>query len=121
MPRIIPDARYLSIPSTEVGAEVLRNLVLNCWPCVWSLSHSPVAVIHSPADMTAAWPTTVTSSGRPRTFARITAKAALRILIGDALDHPGEHLPIGRFRARFHDVLVLPERARSSTSPECRT
>ena len=26
MPRIIPDPRYFSIPSSEVGAEVFRNL-----------------------------------------------------------------------------------------------
>src|SRR5215475_10505966 len=31
-------------------------------------------------------------------------KAVLRVLIGDALDHPGEHLPIRRVRLRFHDV-----------------
>src|SRR5437016_5632578 len=37
MPRIIPDARYFSIPSSEVGADVLRNRALNCWPCVRSL------------------------------------------------------------------------------------
>jgi hypothetical protein len=30
MPRIIPEARYFSMPSTEVGAEVLRNWALNC-------------------------------------------------------------------------------------------
>jgi hypothetical protein len=30
MPRIIPEPRYLSIPSIELGAEVLRNRALNC-------------------------------------------------------------------------------------------
>jgi hypothetical protein len=30
MPRIIPEARYFSMPSTEVGAEVLRKRALNC-------------------------------------------------------------------------------------------
>ena len=32
------------------------------------------------------------------------AKAVLRVLIGDALDHPSEHLPIRRVRLRFHEV-----------------
>src|SRR5262249_49350172 len=31
-------------------------------------------------------------------------KAVLRVLIGDALDHPGEHLPIRRGRLPFSDV-----------------
>src|SRR6516165_7183739 len=31
-------------------------------------------------------------------------KAVLRVLIGDALDHPGEHLPIRSVRLRFHEV-----------------
>jgi hypothetical protein len=32
MPRIMPEARYFSMPSTDVGSEVLRNRALNCWP-----------------------------------------------------------------------------------------
>src|SRR5712691_3084227 len=74
MPRIIPDERYLSMPSIDVGAEVLRNLALNCWPWVRSLTHSPVAVIHSPAAIVAACPTTVTRSRCPRAFVRRTQK-----------------------------------------------
>src|SRR6204780_4613505 len=74
MPRIMPEPRYFSIPSIELGAEVLRNRALNCWPCVRSLVHSPDAVIHSPAEMMAAWPTTVTKSRWPRAFARRTQK-----------------------------------------------
>src|ERR1700733_7961661 len=70
MPRIMPEPRYFSIPSIELGAEVLRNRALNCWPCVRSLVHSPEAVIHSPAEMMAACPTTVTKSRWPRAFAR---------------------------------------------------
>src|ERR1700738_4855851 len=45
-----------------------------CWPCVRSLTHSPDAVIHSPAAMVAAWPTTVTTSRCPRALARRTQK-----------------------------------------------
>ena len=47
---------------------------LNCWPWVWSLTHSPDAVIHSPAEIVAAWPMTVTRSRWPRAFARRTQK-----------------------------------------------
>jgi hypothetical protein len=51
MPRIIPEARYFSIPSAEVGAEVWRNRALNCWPWVRSLTQLPVAVTHSPGEI----------------------------------------------------------------------
>jgi hypothetical protein len=51
---IMPDARYFSMPSTDVGAEVLRKRALNCCPWVRSLTQSPAAVIHSPAEMMAA-------------------------------------------------------------------
>src|SRR6266568_1005351 len=74
MPRIIPDPRYFSMPSSEVGSEVLRNLALNCWPWVRSLTHSPDAVTHSPAEITAAWPTTVISSRWLRALIRRTQK-----------------------------------------------
>jgi hypothetical protein len=30
--RTIPDERYFSIPSAEVGGAVRRNRALNCWP-----------------------------------------------------------------------------------------
>jgi hypothetical protein len=30
MPRIIPEARYFSMPSTEVGADVFKKRALNC-------------------------------------------------------------------------------------------
>jgi hypothetical protein len=42
MPRIIPEARYFSMPSFDVGVEVLRNRALNCCPWVRSLTQSPV-------------------------------------------------------------------------------
>ena len=74
MPRIMPEERYFSIPSMDVGADVRINRVLNCWPWVRSLSHSPEAVIHSPAEMMAAWPTTVTRSRWPRALMRRTQK-----------------------------------------------
>ena len=47
---------------------------LGCWPWARSLIHSHEAVIHSPAEMVAAWPTTVTRSRWPRAFALSTQK-----------------------------------------------
>src|ERR1041385_6948554 len=72
MPRIMPDPRYISMPSVVVGAEVRMNRDLNCWPWVRSLIHSPAAVTHSPAEMLAACPTVVTSSRCPRALTRRT-------------------------------------------------
>ncbi len=60
------------MPSTDVGAEVLRNRALNCCPWVRSLTQLPAAVIHSPAEIAAAWPTKVTSSRWPRALSRRT-------------------------------------------------
>ena len=59
---------------TVVGGVVLRNRALNCCPCVRSLNHSPVAVIHSPAEIAAECPTTVTRSRCPRALTRSTQK-----------------------------------------------
>ena len=47
---------------------------LNCWPWVRSLTHSPDAVIHSPAADGRGVPTTVTTSRCPRALARRTQK-----------------------------------------------
>jgi hypothetical protein len=67
----MPDERYFSMPSAEVGGDVRRNRALNCWPWVRSLTHSPEAVIHSPAAM------------------------VLSVVEGDPLDEAGEHF-LGR-------------------------
>src|SRR5713226_3331789 len=83
MPRIIPEPRYFSMPSIEVGADVRMKRALNCWPWVWSLTHSPDAVIHSPAEIVAAWPMTVTRSRWPRAFARRTQKPFSRPVVGN--------------------------------------
>ena len=39
------------MPSADVGGDVRRNRALNCSPWVRLLTHSPEAVIHSPAAM----------------------------------------------------------------------
>src|SRR6516165_3183053 len=62
------------MPSSDVGSEVFKNFALYCCPWVRSLIHSPDAVTHSPAEITAAWPTTVISSRWPRALIRRTQK-----------------------------------------------
>ena len=74
MPRIWPEARYFSMPSTPVGGVVLSTSALNWRPCVRSLIQMPLAVIHSPAETAGVWPTTVTRSRLPRAWTFRTAK-----------------------------------------------
>ena len=62
------------MPSVVVGAEVRMKRDLNCWPWVRSLTHSPDAVTHSPAEIVAACPTAVTNSRWPRALMRRTQK-----------------------------------------------
>jgi hypothetical protein len=51
--RPVLDFPVSSMASGDVGAEVRRNRALNCCPWLRSLTHSPVAVIHSPAAIVA--------------------------------------------------------------------
>ena len=69
-----PDARYFSMPSSDVGAAARSQAALNCRPCVRSCIHAPPAWIASPGDTVAMWPTTVTRSRWPDTCTRSTAK-----------------------------------------------
>ena len=62
------------MPSIDDGAEARRKRARNCSPWVRSLVHSPEAVIHSPAEIVAAWPTAVTRSRWPRALIRSTQK-----------------------------------------------
>jgi hypothetical protein len=61
------------MPSAESGSEVRRNLALNCWPWVRSLTHSPEAVIHSPAAMVAEWPTSGGDNDLTNRFRKIAS------------------------------------------------
>ena len=90
MPWIMPELRYFSMPSIDVGAEVFRNRALNCWPWVRSLTHSPEAVIHSPATMgrrvaNDGHQIAVSACLRPE-----NAEAILGVVEGDPLDEAGE-------------------------------
>ena len=67
------------MPSSDVGAEVFRNRARNCRPWVRSLTQSPEAVTHSPAEIIAACPMVVTSSLWPRAFRRSTQKPLSRL------------------------------------------
>src|SRR5450759_5519397 len=95
MPRIIPEPRYFSVPSMDVGADVRRKRALNCWPWVWSLTHSPEAVIHSPAEIMAAWPITVTRVAMSARLDPQNTKAVVAIMEGDTLDKASQNL-LGR-------------------------
>src|SRR5271165_4144074 len=72
MPRIIPDARYRSIPSSVVGGLALRNDARNCWLWTRSFTQAPLIWTNSPALIIAAWPTTVIRSRWPRALTRST-------------------------------------------------
>ena len=74
MPRIMPEPRYFSMPSSVVGAVAFRKVALNCRPWVRSLTQTPEPLTNSPAEIRAAWPTTVTGSRWPRTLTRSTQK-----------------------------------------------
>src|SRR5215467_9554387 len=74
MPRIMPEPRYFSIPSTVVGAVAFRNEALNWTPCVRSLIQVPLTWTNSPAEIIAAWPRTVIRSRWPRALTRRTQK-----------------------------------------------
>src|SRR6266567_2296370 len=95
MPRIIPEARYFSMPSTEVGAEVLRKRALNCWP--WVRSLTPAAGGRNP--LAGRDRGGVADQGDQLALAPgldpQDAKAVLGVLVSDALDQSGEHLTIG--------------------------
>ena len=101
MPRIIPEARYFTIPSSDVGAEVFRKRARNCCPCARSLTHSPDAVIHSPAEIDAAWPTTVEIAMSARLGSE-NAESVFLVVEGDPLDQTGQHFLPRRVRFRLH-------------------
>ncbi len=77
------------MPSADVGGDVRRKRALNCWPWVRSFTQSPDAVIHSPAAMVAACPTTVPMPAR---LGAQNAEAVLGIVVGDALDEARQNL-----------------------------
>jgi hypothetical protein len=52
----------------------------------------PVAVIHSPAEMVAAWPMTVTRSRCPRALVRSTQKPLSSLWKVDTLDQTSQHV-----------------------------
>jgi hypothetical protein len=73
--RVVEDCLVLSVKSVRQnsdyhtgsvqwrrGDEDLGTVRYEIKPWVRSLTHSPIAVIHSPAAMVAEWPTTVTKS-----------------------------------------------------------
>ena len=114
MPRIMPEERYFSMPSAEVGGDVRRNRALNCWPCVRSLTHSPDAVIHSPAAIACGMADNgydITMSTR---LGAQNAKAILGIMVRDALDEAGNNLLRRFLRRGLHGDLGGETRSMSA-------
>ncbi len=75
--------------ANEIVMRYLTRRLETRYRCRDKAIHSPDAVIHSPAEMIAAWPTTVTKSRWPRAE---NAEAVLGVVEGDTLDEAGEHL-----------------------------
>ena len=103
MPRIMPDERYFSMPSAEVGVDVRKNRALNCWPCVRSLTHSPRR-----DPLTGCDGCSVTNNGyditMPARLGSQYAKAIFNIMVRHALDEAGKNflqLILGRV---FHTL-----------------
>src|SRR6201987_1110322 len=101
MPRIIPEPRYFSMPSTVVGAVALRNEALNWTPWVRSLTQSPLACTNPPAEIIAAWPTRVMRSRWPRALTRRTQKPFSE-LWNVTVDQPRQDLHRARRRCPRH-------------------
>jgi hypothetical protein len=81
-------------PNSGRSAQEAR-LELLSW--VRSLTQSPDAVIHSPAEIVAAWRTTLARSRCPRALIPQHAEAGLSIVEGDPLNNTGEHFRSGWF------------------------
>src|ERR1700736_5877676 len=112
MPRIMPEPRYFSMLSSDVGSEVFRNFALNCWPWVRSLIHSPDAVIHSPAEMTAACPNHRNQFPVSTCLDPQDAKAGFIVVKSHALNRARQNFLRRWLRLRFHlNSHVVPRAA----------
>src|SRR6266568_3174982 len=124
MPRIIPEARYFSMPSTGVGAEVLRNRALN-W-CPSGTVVDPVAGGCNP--LAGRYRGGMADQGDQLAVATglnpQDAKAVLGVLVSDALDQSGEHFVIGWCALVLHNgrhtLAVISKVARNVPSHESR-
>ena len=77
---------------------------MNCWPWVRSLTQSPVAVIHSPAEMVGGMSDNGDDVTMTPRLGPQYAKAILDIMVRDALDETGKNflrLILGRM---FHSL-----------------
>src|SRR6516162_4987156 len=98
----MPEARYFSMPSIEVGSVAFRNCALNCSPCVRSFCQMPLAVTHSPAEIEAACASDRHEVLLPAHFDAKHAKAVLLVVKRHPLRKPGENL---LFVGREHQPL----------------
>ena len=86
----------------DVRAEVFRNRAWNCRPFVRSLTDSPDAVIHSPAEIDAAWPTMAMRSRCPRDLAPRAQNPLSSLWTVTRSTEPAQHFPLRRLRFRLH-------------------
>src|SRR6516165_1324885 len=107
MPRIMPEPRYFSMPSTVVGAAALRNKALNWTPCVRSLIQDPLARTNSPAEIIAAWPAdkgdeiTLATGFDPQ-----HAEAVVGVMEGDTVDQSRQNLRRARHGYPGHAAMM---------------
>src|ERR687898_2787470 len=94
MPLISPEPRYFSMPSSDDGGADFRKAALNCWPCSRWTSHLPDAWTNSPAEIEAAWPSTVTRSRCPPNLDPQDAVAVVGVVVGHPFDQPGQGFAI---------------------------
>jgi hypothetical protein len=95
MPRIMPEARYFSMPSMDVGAEVLRNrglklLTMSAVVRPITGGRDPLAGRNRGGIADDRDEVAVASRLHPD-----DAKAVLGVLVGNALNQPSKHLPVG--------------------------
>jgi len=103
MPRSIPEPRYFSIPSIELGAEVLRKRAFNCWPCVRSLVARDIRGIgFKTADAIAM------KLGIEKT-AMIRLRAGISYALTEATDEGHCGLPTDKLIPLAEDLLEAPK------------
>src|SRR5689334_6841535 len=88
------------MPSRDDGGADFRKAALNCCPCSRWTSHLPDAWTNSPAEIEAAWPSTVTRSRCPREPG--PAVAVVGVVVGHPLDQPGQGFAIRDGRRVVH-------------------
>ena len=92
MPRIMPEPKYFSMPSSVVGCVVVIWAALNCSPCSRSVVHMPVRA----DELAGVNRSRVADHGHkvalPARLDPQHAKAVLGVVVGHALHQAGQRL-----------------------------